>query len=214
MGYGLSVIIVDDFELSRVGLRFMLSKIPNIKTISEATNSKELFVLIKKVDPDIIFMDVNLGEESGIEITKQVVAKLKYTQVIAITSSKEIQHFTKMVEAGAMGFLLKNFNQEELDKAVQEVILGNAYFSKEFLTVAQKLIPRKAGITKIKLSDRENQVLKYICLGNSNQEIAEELNLSSHTIDSQRKKLLHKIGARNTASMIMISIRDGLIDLN
>ncbi len=210
----ISVIIVDDYELSRVGLRYMLKTIPYVESVKEATNSKELFDLVKKEEPDLILMDVNLDVEYGSNITEQLLRKLPNTFVIAITASKDIQHFIDMINAGALGFLLKNVTTEELKKAIDKVLKGEMYFSKEFLTAAKQLLPRHSTKSKIKLSDRESEVLKLICMGNSNQEIADSLKLSSHTIDAHRKKLLSKIGARNTASMIMISIRDGLIDLD
>jgi DNA-binding NarL/FixJ family response regulator len=210
----ISVIIVDDYELSRVGLRYMLKTIPYVESVKEATNSKELFDLVKKDEPDLILMDVNLDVEYGSNITEQLLRKLPNTFVIAITASKDIQHFIDMINAGALGFLLKNVTTEELKKAIDKVLKGEMYFSKEFLTAAKQLLPRHNKKSKIKLSDRESEVLKLICMGNSNQEIADSLKLSSHTIDAHRKKLLSKTGARNTASMIMISIRDGLIDLD
>lgn len=210
----ISVIIVDDFEMSRIGLHYMLKNIPFIESVHEATNSKELFSLIKKDEPDLILMDVNLDLENGIEITKQVFRKLTNTYIIAITASKDIQDFINMIDAGAAGFLLKNVTNIELEKAIREILKGEMYFSKEFLAVANQLTPRYNKKSKVKLSDREKEVLKHICLGYSNQEIADELDLSSHTIDAHRKKLLNKIGAKNTASMIMISIKEGLIEIN
>lgn len=210
----ISTVIVDDFELSRVGLRYMLRNIPFVESVEEATDSKELFDIIKKNEPDVIFMDVNLEHENGIELTKKVLAAQPHTYIIAITSSKDIQHFIEMVDAGAIGFLLKNVTNTELEKALIEILKGNPYYSKEFLTVANQLLPRQGKKSKIKLSDREKEVLKLICKGYSNQEIADELELSSHTIDAHRKKLLSKIGAKNTASMIMISIKDGIIDMD
>ncbi len=210
----ISVIIVDDFELSRVGLRYMLKNISFVESVKEATDSKELLCLIKKEEADVIFMDVNLEQENGIELTKKVLALQPHTYIIAITSSKDIQHFIEMVSAGAAGFLLKNVTNTELEKALLEILKGNSYYSKEFLTVANQLLPRQGKKSKVKLSVREQEVLKLICKGYSNQEIADELDLSPHTIDAHRKKLLNKIGAKNTASMIMISIRDGIIDMD
>lgn len=210
----IAIIIVDDFELSRVGMRYMLRNISFVGSVKEATDSKELFELIKKEEPDVIFMDVNLEHENGIELTKKVLTNHPHTYVIAITSSKDIQHFIEMVDAGAVGFLLKNVTNTELEKALREILLGNTYYSKEFLTVANQLLPRHSKKSKIKLSGREQEVLTLICKGYSNQEIADELNLSPHTIDAHRKKLLNKIGAKNTASMIMMSIRDGIIHMD
>lgn len=210
----LSVIIVDDFEMARLGMHHMLTNISVVETIREAKNSKELLMLMKAEEPDIIFMDIQLGDENGVELTSQILSKYPNTFILAVTSSKEVQHFSEMLDAGAVGFMFKNITQEEMEKAISEVLIGNMYFSKEFSNIANKLVPKQHKKSVVKLTDREKQVLKLICMGNSNQEIADELELSSHTVDGHRKNLLHKIGARNTASMIMISIKDGLIDFN
>lgn len=210
----LSVIIVDDFEMARIGMRHMLKGISTVGTIREAKNSKELFILIKSEEPDIIFMDIQLGDENGVEITKQVLLKYPDTYILAITASKEVRYFSEMRDAGAVGFLFKSVTHVELEKAIDEVVIGNMCFSKELVNLADKLVPKKIKKPTIKLSNRECQVLKLICLGNSNQKIASELKLSLHTINTHRKHLLHKIGAKNTASMIMISIKDGIIDID
>jgi DNA-binding NarL/FixJ family response regulator len=210
----ISVVIVDDFELSRVGLRYMLKRISIVESVEEAVDGKQFFAIAKKNEPDLVLMDVQLEYESGIDITQQLLSQYPDTFVIAITASKDIQHFTEMMEAGASGFLLKNVTHEELEQAINEVLAGNLYFSKEFLSAAKKLLPNKGRAVKIKLSDREKEVLKHICLGFSNQEIADELGLSSHTIDAHRKNLLHKTGAKNTASMITLSIQEGLVELD
>lgn len=208
-----TVIIVDDHEMSRIGLSTMLETIDYIKVIGTAGNSKQLFTLLRTEEPDIIFMDIDLTGENGIDITRKVLAQHSDIYVVAFTSSDEVSNFSNMIDAGAFGFLLKNVSMQELHKAIDEITNGNMYFSKEFLLIARQLVPstkvKKAGI---KLSEREKEVLRFICLGFSNQEIADELFLSYHTIDAHRRNLLSKTGARNTASMIMISIRDGLID--
>lgn len=209
----IDVIVVDDFEMSRLGMRFMLGKIDFVTSVNEAIDSKELFQLLKKNEPDVIFMDVNLGDENGIELTKKVLGMHPDTYIVALTASKDIQYFIEMIDAGAVGFLLKNVTNDELEKALTEILKGNVYYSREFLTVAKQLLPKNIKKNSVKLSDREKEVLKLICNGYSNQEIANDLGLSSHTIDAHRKKLLSKIGAKNTASMIMMSIRDGLIDM-
>lgn len=210
----ITVITVDDFEVFRLGFRYMLKGLDMVEQVLEADSSKTLFDLLKKVDADLIFMDVDLGEEDGVTVTRQIKAKFPYTYVVAITSSKDIEHFINMMDAGAAGFLLKNVSQRELGLALTDILKGNNYFSKEFLNAARQLLPQKRKRTNVQLSDREKDVLKYICLGYSNIEIAESMALSTHTIDAHRKKLLHKIGAKNTASMIMITMKDGIIDVD
>lgn len=207
-----SVVIVDDHEIFRMGLGLMLNELPYINLLAEASNSTQLFNLLKKDEPDLIFMDIDLGGESGIEIAKKVLAKYPYTYIVAMTSSDEIHNFKEMIDAGAVGFLLKNITREELNIALKEIIAGNQYFSKEFLLIARSLNRSKPKKSNIQLSDREKEVLRFICQGCSNQEVADELFLSPHTVDSHRRNLLAKTKARNTAEMIMISFRDGLIN--
>jgi two-component system, NarL family, response regulator LiaR len=210
----ISVIIVDDFKLSLLGLKQMLKRACIVESVREASNGKELFELVNQSEPDLVLMDVQLEHENGIDVTRKLLKQFPDTLVIAITASKDIEHFTDMMDAGASGFLLKNVTNLELEKAIDEVLAGRLYFSKEFLSVAKKLLPTDKHKISIKLSDREKEVLKLICFGNSNQEIANTLELSAHTIDAHRKNLLSKIGAKNTASMIMIAMKEGLIDFD
>jgi DNA-binding NarL/FixJ family response regulator len=207
-----SVAIIDDHDIFRLGLTVILNNIPYIKVIGDASGSAQLFNIIKQHEPDIIFMDIDLGDENGIEITKKVLAKYPKINIIAITSSDEIRYFKEMIDAGAVGFLLKNIKEHELKNAIEEILHGNMYFSKEFLMVARQLNPAKLKKSTIQISDREKEILRLICQGFSNQEIADELYLSFHTVDAHRRNLLSKINARNTAEMIMISFREGLIN--
>lgn len=207
-----SVIIVDDHDIFRLGLTVMLNKIPYIKVIGDVSDSCQLFNLLKQRDADIVFMDIDLGSENGIDIAKKLLAKYPDVNILAITSSDEIRYFKEMIEAGAKGFLLKNIKEAELRVAIEEILHGQMYFSKEFLMVARQLNPAKIKKSSILISDREKEVLRLICQGYSNQEIADELFLSFHTVDAHRRNLLSKINARNTAEMIMISFREGLIN--
>lgn len=207
-----SVVIVDDHEIFRVGLGLILNNIAYTKVIGETSNGNQLFNLLKKREPDVIFMDINLGNESGIDLTRKVLSIYPDVYIVAITSSEEIGHFNDMMDTGAGGFILKNITEQELKKALDEILLGNMYFSKEFLVVARQLVPAKKKKSKIQISDREKEILRLICLGYSNQEIADELYLSFHTVDVHRRNLLAKTGARNTASMIMTAFKEGLID--
>lgn len=210
----IEVIIVDDHKIFRVGLEALISSFENVNVVGEAENSSELFQLLKKTEPDIIFMDLNLGGENGIDITKKVLARYPDIIVIAITSSDEVNNFNDMLEAGASAFLLKNVSETELRQAISEVVKGNNYFSKEFLFLAKQFTKQTGKKSKIQLSDRETEVLNLICQGYSNQEIALSIDLSIHTVDTHRKNLLNKTGAKNTARLVMIAFREGLLDVN
>lgn len=210
----LDIIIVDDHKIFRIGLEALIGSFENVNVIGDVENGAALFQLLKKTEPDIIFMDIHLGDENGIELTRKVIARYPDIIVVALTSSDEINNFNDMMEAGASGFMLKNAAESELKKAIEEVVKGNTYFSKEFLILARQFSSRqRKKKSSIQLSEREKEVLSFICQGFSNQEIAGHVDLSVHTVDSHRRNLLTKTGARNTASLVMIAFRDELLEL-
>lgn len=208
----ISAILVDDHEIFRCGLRLTLDKLLNVKVIGETGNGEELFRLIKKEEPDIVFMDIVLGDENGVALTRKLKAKYPLIYVVAMTSSEEIRDFKGMVEANAEGFLLKTITEVELKKAIHEILAGRQYFSKEFLIVAKTMFSSHKKASSIRITKREKDILRLICQGLSNQEIADSLGLSYHTVDAHRRSVIHKTGARNTAEMIMVSFKEGLID--
>ncbi len=210
----IKAIIVDDHEIFRMGLSACLGKIGGLSVIGEFEEGQGLFKMLMNTEPDIVFMDLNLGEESGINLTRKLKAKFPSVHVIAITSYNDINHFKKMIDANADGYLLKNISEAELKNAIEEIMSGNQYFSKEFLLLARTVIPGKQRNRSIVLTDREREILRLICQGCSNQEIAEALDISRHTADTHRRNILSKTGAKNSAEMIMISFREGLIEAN
>lgn len=206
-----TVAIVDDHKIARIGVDFILNNLSFVKVVGEAANSHQLFELLKTTSPDIIFMDLRLGQESGVDITRIILAKYPDIRVIALTMTEEIKYFTEMMEAGAYGYMLKNVNEQEFENAITDVMNGKHYFSKEYLTFSKQLNLPEKNENQIHLSEREQQVLELICKGYSNNEIASELELSYHTIDSHRRSLMHKTGARNMANLVMTAIKQGLV---
>jgi DNA-binding NarL/FixJ family response regulator len=210
----IDIVLVDDHKIFRVGLEALLSGLDNINVVGDVERGEDLFKLLRKEEPDIIFMDVNLDDESGIDLTRKVLARYPFIKIIALTSSDEVNNFNEMIDAGASAFILKNASEKELQKAIDEVIKDNNYFSREFLFLAKQFNGKPKKRSNIHLSERELQVLKLICEGNSNQEIAGQIGISVHTVDTHRRNLLSKTEARNTASLVMIALRDGLLELD
>lgn len=209
----ITIAIVDDHNIFRLGLDIILNSINYVKVIGDVATGNQLHNLLKQHKPDIIFMDVNLENENGADLTKEVLSKYTDVKIIAITSSDEIKHFKEMIDAGAHGFLLKNVQENIIEEAIQSVVNNNMYFSKEFLLFARQLTPaRNKASHNIQISEREKEVLRLICQGYSNAKIAKEMVLSSHTIDAHRRSLLSKTGAKNTAEMIMIAFKEQLIN--
>ena len=206
------VIIVDDHIIFRKGLSATLNEIDFVKVVGEASNGNELLDLLKNQDADIILMDIKMPGMDGVEATKKVSLKYSHIKVIALTMFEEISYFNKMIEAGAAGFLLKKTTSEELERAINMVFLEDeSYFSEEFMNSVNVHIKPKQKTTEIVLTEREQEVLELICKGNSNNEIAKLLGVSSRTVDGFRAKLLEKTGAKNAPNLVMFAIKHGLI---
>lgn len=212
----LEIIIVDDHRVFRVGLEAILESMENISVIGDVDNGEDLFKLLNKTEPDIVFMDIELSrEENGIDLTRRIRTKYKDIIVIAMTSSDEVNYFNDMMNAGASAFLLKNATEKEIENAIIEVTKGNNYFSREFLYLSKQFNRNHSKRnTSLQLSERETEVLNLICQGLSNQEISEEIGKSIHTVDTHRRNLLTKTGAKNTASLVMTAFKEGLIDID
>lgn len=206
------VIIVDDHVIFRKGLFTILNEIDFVKVVGEASNGNELLELLKKQSVDVILMDIKMPVMDGIEATAKVTAKYPDIKVVALTMFEEISYFNKMIEAGASGFLLKKTTSEELEKAINLVLLDESYFSEEFMSSVNIHLKPKQKNPSINLTDREKEVLDLICKGYSNVEIASFLGVSSRTVDGFRAKLLEKTGAKNAPNLVMFAIKHGLVN--
>lgn len=207
----IKVIIVDDHIIFRKGLLTILNEIDNVKVVGEASNGKELLDLLKKQSTDIIFMDIKMPVMGGIEATKKALSKYPEIKIIALTMFEEISYFNEMIEAGASGFLLKKTSTDELEKAIELVLMDESYFSEEFISSVSKYFKPKHKDTSINLTEREVEVLELICKGFSNADISKFLGLSPRTIDGHRAKLLEKTGAKNAPNLVMLALKTGLI---
>lgn len=212
------VIIVDDHRMFREGLRFLLTELPNIKIIAEAENGIEFLNLLNDNKPDIILMDINMPEMDGIEATKKALKIYPKLRIIAITMFGDENYYYKMVQAGAVGFLLKKSGSDELAEAIEKVMAGSDYFSVDLLkSIILTLGSRKQVKTQenniLQFSPREQEVFELICEGLSAKEIADRLHISPRTVDGYKSKLFDKTGTQNTSSLIMMGIKNKLIEI-
>lgn len=207
----IKIVLVDDHSIFRESLKRLLvaEKIGDV--VAEAGNGKVFLEIIEKITPDLVLMDIAMPIMDGVEATKKAIEKYPNLQILALSMFDDEKYYQRMIESGVKGFVLKNADIKELEKAVVEVASGGNWFSNELL---RKIITSasKRGVNN-NLTQRELEILKLICQGYSNDEIANELHLSSDTIKWHRSNILSKTGCRNTASLIMHSIRNGLIDL-
>jgi DNA-binding NarL/FixJ family response regulator len=208
------IIIADDHQLFRNGLKILLNAFPEFEVAGEASNGNEFLKILKNTPADIALMDINMPEMDGIEATRKGLKINPDICIIALSMYGEEEYYYKMVDAGAKGFLLKNSDVSEVKEAILTVKKGGNYFSQELLYhVIQKIKHREQENKSANLSKRETEILFKICEGLSNQEIADTLFISKRTVDKHRANLLGKTNSKNTASLILFAIRNKLIEI-
>lgn len=208
------IIIADDHQLFRNGLKILLDSFPEFEVTGEASNGEEFLKLLNNTEADIALMDINMPEMDGIEATRKGLRICPGINIIALSMYGEEEYYYKMVDAGAKGFLLKDSDIAEVKEAIMTVNKGGSYFSQELLYhVIQKIKHREHESKSANLSKREKEILFKICEGLSNQEIAETLFISKRTVDKHRANLLGKTNSKNTASLILFAIRNKLIEI-
>jgi DNA-binding NarL/FixJ family response regulator len=207
-----NIVLVDDHKIFRIGLEVILNGIPNFKVIESYGDGKSLIEGLTTDRPDIIFMDIKLPDKDGITLTQFIKKRYPDVKIIALTMFGEIEYFNEMIDAGADGFLLKNTDLKELEEAVVKVVKGGTYFAKEFRGHLNYILKdNKSAGQDVQLSERELDVLGLICEGFSNNEIAEKLFISTHTVDGHRRNLISKTGVKNAPNLVMFAIKNGLI---
>ncbi len=208
------IIITDDHQLFRNGLKILLNAFPEFEVTAEASNGEEFLRILKDTPADLVLMDINMPEMDGIEATRRALKLYPEIDIIALSMYGEEEYYYKMVDAGAKGFLLKDSDISEVKEAILTVRKGGSYFSQELLYhVIQKIKHRENESKSANLSRREKEILMKICEGLSNQEIAETLFISKRTVDKHRANLLGKTNSKNTASLILFAIRNKLIEI-
>lgn len=211
---GLSVILVDDHQLFRQGLGLLLKNFSFVRQVNEAANGLEFLEVLKSKPADIVFMDVDMPEMDGIEATRHALKDFPELNIIGLSMYSEEDYYTRMIDAGVKGFILKNSGIQEVEMAIKSVMEGRNYFSHEILSGLLKAFSRKTNKVKpTDLTEREEEVLYHICKGLSNQEIADTLSISKRTVDKHRENLLLKTNSKNTAGLVMFAIKQGIVEV-
>jgi DNA-binding NarL/FixJ family response regulator len=214
----ISVVLVDDQELVRTGLRMLLERDPDINIVGEADNGRSGIHLVHRTTPDVVLMDIRMPEMDGLEATRYIVgdANLNATKVVVLTTFDEDEHIQEAIRAGAAGYLLKDISPEELRRAVHIVAGGEALLSPSITRrVMQQLAATTASAANpgllADLTEREREILRHIGLGESNDEIAKNLYISPATARTYVSRLLAKLDARDRSQLVIIAYESGLI---
>ena len=213
----LKLYIVDDHKLFREGLKLLLSTQDFVHHIYEASNGREFIENLSFVDCDVVLMDIEMPEMNGVEATEKALQMRPDLKIIVLSMYGDEQYYYKMVDAGVKGFVLKNSGIEKVIEAIRKVAAGENYFSEELL---MNILNNMRDVGKSEpeapdneISEREMEILYHVCLGLSNQEIADKLFISKRTVDKHRVNLLSKTGCRNTAALVMYAIKNKMIDI-
>ncbi|HMQ48830.1 MAG TPA: response regulator transcription factor [Saprospiraceae bacterium] len=213
----IKTLIADDHKMFREGLRAILEQESDIEVVGEAGSAREIFDLISKNQPDIVLLDITLGEENGVEIAKILREKYPKLRILVVTMHTESSYILKMLEIGAAGYILKDAGKVEVLNAIRSVSAGDSYFSQQASAIIiaflqNKLSPAVKRKDSVLLTRREIEVLKLIAGEYTNQEIADKLFISPRTVDTHRRNLLEKLRLKNTASLVKYAIQHGYME--
>lgn len=217
----IKILIVDDHEVVRDGLKNILLSLNNVAIAGEAANGEDSITMYESLKPDLVIMDISMPGMNGIEATRIIKENDPNAKILILTMHDNQEYLNQIIRSGAKGFVLKNTDKEELLDAVKTVSTGENFFSKDISKLiienyirSAKEIDKNEGYKEVPLTKREIEILKYIAEGNSNQEIANKLYISYNTVDTHRKNIMHKLSIKNTAGLVRYAIEKGLIALN
>jgi DNA-binding NarL/FixJ family response regulator len=204
------IAIVDDHQILRAGLKVLLQCIDNIDIVIEASNGKEFIEQLEVNTPDLVIIDINMPVMNGAEAVKIARKKFPDLKVIVLSMNREEHYFKTMNDLGVDGYIIKESDYEELEHAIETVLKGGKYFSQELLL---SLVNNRPAHMKINLSDREQEILNYLCKGFSANEIAEKLFISPRTVEKYRSDLLLRTESANSISLVVFAIKNGLVTI-
>ncbi|HTP35766.1 MAG TPA: response regulator transcription factor [Candidatus Acidoferrales bacterium] len=210
------ILLADDHTLMRQGLRHILETCADFDIVAEASSGIEAVEAARRLKPDIAIMDVAMKELNGIEATAQILKHSPQTGVLMLSMYSDERYVLRAVKAGARGYLLKNSAGEELIQAIRNVEKGLAFFSPAVARIFQDSLARLSDARETTdrfdtLTDRERQVYQLLAEGNSNKEIANRLNLSLHTVETHRWRIMEKLDLHSTAELVLSAVRRGMV---
>ncbi len=213
----IKIILADDHQIVRHGLRNLLELEPDMKVVAEAENGRAALQLAGELAPDIVIMDISMPGLNGIEATRQILSGTPQVKVIALSMHSDSSYVLNMLKAGASGYLLKDCALEELVKAVRTVVNRRTYLSPGISDIVIKdFIGGWGGAGDSAysvLTPREREVLQLITEGKTTNQIANSLCVSVKTVEAHRKQVMNKLGIHSVAELTKYAIRQGLTSL-
>lgn len=211
------LLLVDDHEVIRTGLRMLLENEDDVEIVADAGTGEEGLALAKQYQPDVIVLDIGLPDISGIEAAKQIKQISPHTAIVALTIHEDEEYFFKMLEAGASGYVPKRAAPEELLTAIRAASKGEVYL---YPSMAKLLVSdflhqpeaREASDYLDGLTTREQEVLEHLAEGETNAEIGQLLTISPKTVARHRENIMRKLNLHSRTELVKYAIRKGIIE--
>jgi DNA-binding NarL/FixJ family response regulator len=216
----ISVLLVDDHNIVRQGLKALLTCEPDIHVVAEAQTGREAVQIAGKIHPEVVIMDLAMPLLNGWEATRQILKVAPSAKILVLSTYDGIEHVQQAIASGAAAYLMKQTAASDLVKAIREVRKGNAYFSPP---IAERLRERtyqggaeakSQQVPEVELTLREAEVLQLIAEGFANKQIASELGLSVKTVEKHRQQVMNKLNIHDTASLVRHAAAKGIIEAN
>jgi DNA-binding NarL/FixJ family response regulator len=206
------ILIADDHAVLRAGLKMLLNAQDDLTVVGEATNGPEALAAVREHSPDLLLLDITMPKTDGLQVLRQVKRTHPHLRVLVLTMHEEEGYLRRALEAGAAGYCPKSAADAELISAIRAVMRGNVYIHPSHAKILlEKMIPSASQVntSAAELSERERAVLKLVALGNTNQDIAEQLNLSVKTVETYRARGMEKLGLTSRAALVRYAIQEG-----
>ena len=207
------VVVADDHQILREGLRQLLQAAGDLAVVGEAADGHAVMEQVRALEFDVLLLDMSMPGKSGIELIRQVKAEKPRLRILVLSMHEEHQYAVRAIRAGASGYLTKESATAQLVAAIRKVAGGGAFISAEVAErLAQEAMPHAEGPRHAMLSDREYQVFRLLVSGRSVGDIAAELHLSAKTVSTHKARLMEKLGVDNNADLVHYAVRHRLID--
>ena len=208
------VLVVDDHHLIRMGLCGLLRDVPGVVVVSEAASGEEALDRVRDDRPDLVLMDIRMPGMGGIEATKHIILNHAQVRVIIVTAFNDDVYPSKLLKAGAAGYITKNADTHEIAQAISMVMAGSVYVSPSIaqLMVVSGLRPGQESSPLAQLSQRELQIAQMITSGYRAAEVAGILNISPKTINAHKYRIYEKLGVGNDVELTLAAVKYGLVD--
>lgn len=216
-----TILIVDDHPLFREGLKAIINRDGNFEVTTEAGNARDALLMAKKLQPDLVLMDISLPDQNGIRLTREIRELLPHTRILIVSVHSKTEYIAEAFQSGATGYVVKESAAERLLDALHSVSRGDYYLdSSVSAQVVKKLMASPARQAKVtdasyeSLTEREQEVMRLLAEGFSARQVAEKLFISPKTVENHRSRIMNKLGVHSIHDLVRYAARLGLIDVD